>query len=177
MTPWSRITSPRPTPGTCASTSCARPTCSPRSAPTTDSHSPSATSTGSPSPKSPSCSAARPTPPRRCWSGRGRRSAVCTWKEKVMTDPLDALRRTRDAAAPRPAFVAELADRLRVELGIREGDEVTQLMRTAMGDMPVRGNVPRALLDVIEDQGYAVLENALSPADMEAVRDGLAPYL
>ena len=56
-----------------------------------------------------------------------------------MTDPFEALRRTRDAAPPRPAFVAELADRLRVELGIREGDEATVMMRTAMGDMPVQG--------------------------------------
>ena len=75
-----------------------------------------------------------------------------------MSDPFDALRRTGDAAPPRPAFVAELADRLRVELGIREGDEATVMMRTAMGDMPVQGGVPNALIDVIEDQGYAVLE-------------------
>ena len=94
-----------------------------------------------------------------------------------MTDPFEALRRTRDAAPPRPAFVAELADRLRVELGIREGDEATVTMRTAMGDMPVPGGVPNALLDVIEDQGYAVLENALSATDVGAVRDALAPHL
>ena len=94
-----------------------------------------------------------------------------------MTDPFEDLRRTRDAAPPRPAFVAELADRLRVELGIREGDEATVTMRTAMGDMPVQGGVPNALLDVIEDQGYAVLENALSTTDVGAVRDALAPYL
>jgi hypothetical protein len=94
-----------------------------------------------------------------------------------MTDPFEALRRTRDAAPPRPAFVAELADRLRVELGIREGDEATVMMRTAMGDMPVQGGVPNALIDVIEDQGYAVLENALSASEVGAVRDGLAPYL
>jgi ectoine hydroxylase-related dioxygenase (phytanoyl-CoA dioxygenase family) len=94
-----------------------------------------------------------------------------------MTDPFEALRRTRDASAPRPAFVAELADRLRVELGIREGDEATVMMRTAMGDMPVQGGVPNALIDVIEDQGYAVLENALSAPEVGAVRDGLAPYL
>jgi hypothetical protein len=94
-----------------------------------------------------------------------------------MDDPLDALRRTREAVPPRPAFVAELGDRLRAELGIREGDEPTVLMRTAMGDMPVRGNVPRALLDVIEDRGYAVLENALSRQEVEAVREALIPYL
>ena len=88
-----------------------------------------------------------------------------------MTDPFEALRRTRDATPPRPAFVAELADRLRVELGIREGDEATVTMRTAMGDMPVQGGVPNALLDVIEDQGYAVLENALPATDVGAVRD------
>ena len=50
-------------------------------------------------------------------------------------------------------------------------------MRTAMGDMPIHGNVPGALLDVVEDQGYAVLENALSADEIEAVREGLAPYL
>ena len=36
--------------------------------------------------------------------------------------------------------------------------------------------VPNALLDVIEDQGYAVLE-ALSVPEVGAVRDALAPYL
>jgi ectoine hydroxylase-related dioxygenase (phytanoyl-CoA dioxygenase family) len=94
-----------------------------------------------------------------------------------VTDPFDALRRTDDAAPPRATFVAELADRLRAELGIREGDKEPVLMRTAMGDMPVHGNVPSALLDVIEDQGYAVLENALSADEVGAVREGLAPYL
>jgi ectoine hydroxylase-related dioxygenase (phytanoyl-CoA dioxygenase family) len=94
-----------------------------------------------------------------------------------MSDPFEALRRTRDAMPPRPAFVAELADRLRIELGIREGDEATVMMRTAMGDMPVQGGVPNALLDVIEDRGYAVLENALAPDEVASVRDALAPYL
>src|SRR5262245_1568286 len=164
--------------GTCASTRCAPTTSSTPSARTTGSRSRCGTSTVFPSPTSPSCSVARPAPPRRCSCAPGRRTAASTWKEREggMSDPFEALRRTPDAVPPRPAFVAELADRLRVELGIREGDEATVMMRT-MGDMPVPGGVPNALVDVIEDQGYAVLENALTPDDVSRVRDALAPYL
>src|SRR5262249_40127132 len=133
--------------------------CSLRWARTIGSRSPSGTWTGGPWPRSPSGSGAHPVPRRRCSCAPGRRTAASTWKEKeaVMSDPFEALRRTRDAVPPRPAFVAELADRLRIELGIREGDEATVMMRTDMGDMPVQGGGSSDLVDVIETRGFEEL--------------------
>src|SRR6266567_202070 len=135
---------------------------------------------GFPSPTWRSCSAARTTPPRPCWFERGRPTAAPIWKEAIVTDPLEALRRTRDAEPPRPVFIAQLLDRLRAELGIREGDDMSELASTRPGVMAgvhTVGPKEDILQRDIEEQGYAVVEHALSPAEVASVRDALAPHL
>src|SRR5262249_2594100 len=83
--------------------------------------------------RSPRSSAARCTPPRRCWCGPGRRSAPLTQTGEgsaAMTDPLDVLRAPLTPADPDPAFAARLRARLERALGLPEGVAVTDISLT-----------------------------------------------
>src|SRR5262249_12052451 len=90
--------------------------------------------------RSPRSSAARCTPPRRCWCGPGRRSAPLTQTGEgsaAMTDPLDVLRAPLTPADPDPAFAARLRARLERALGLPEGVAVTDISLTrAARDTP-----------------------------------------
>src|SRR5262249_62017474 len=81
----------------------------------------------------PPSSAARCTPPGRCWCGPGRRSAPLTQPAEgsaAMTDPLGALRAPLTPADPDPAFAARLRARLERALGLPEGGPVAEITLT-----------------------------------------------
>src|SRR5215469_17701791 len=81
-------------------------------------------------PRWPACSAEPCTPPRRCWSGPGRRSAPRTRQgegRSAMPDPFDALRDPVTPVEPDPAFAARLRDRLERALALPEGVAVTDI--------------------------------------------------
>ncbi|HUF85402.1 MAG TPA: phytanoyl-CoA dioxygenase family protein [Acidimicrobiia bacterium] len=84
-----------------------------------------------------------------------------------MTDDLDLVRRLRDDTDCDPAaldrersrWTANLADSMRPHAA------------------PVVKPEHRALLDQLDEQGYAVIEDAIAPDELAAVREALAPHL
>ncbi|MBA2326983.1 MAG: phytanoyl-CoA dioxygenase family protein [Actinobacteria bacterium] len=84
-----------------------------------------------------------------------------------MTDDLDLVRRLSDDADCDPAVLD------------RERSRWTAFLHDPMHPRPAAAVKPehRALSDTLDRQGYAVIEDAVTPEELAAVREALAPYL
>jgi ectoine hydroxylase-related dioxygenase (phytanoyl-CoA dioxygenase family) len=84
-----------------------------------------------------------------------------------VTDDLDLVRRLRADADCDPAVLG------------RERSRWSTLLHESMHAPPAPTVKPehRALIDTLDQQGYAVVEGAVAPEELAAVREALAPHL